>query len=268
MSNAMTASTHFSRCVTENGMADVVTEAALPCNPQARSSAGGACGSRYRRNIARLPSSILTGRSSTIMKLIAKSFLVAAAVTAALAAHVARALEVGNPAPDFTLTDINGKTHKLSDYKGKVVVLEWNNPGCPIVQAHYEAKNMQGTQQVAAADGAVWLQINTSAPSKSADKEIAAWIKEQGATSTAYLKDTTGKVGRLYGAQTTPHMFIINKDGALAYQGAIDSGNSRDIPKATNYVKAALASIKAGKPIEKTATKAYGCAVKYPKSDT
>jgi peroxiredoxin len=206
------------------------------------------------------------------MKSIAKSFLFVAAVAATLATTVARAVvEVGKPAPDFSLTDVQGKTHKLSDYKGKVVVLEWVNSGCPIVKAHYEAKNMQDTQKVAAADGAVWLQINTSGPGAQgnlSDAEAAKWQKEQGVTATAYLKDYTGKVGRLYGAKTTPHMFIVNKDGTLAYQGAIDSGNSRDIPTATNYVKAALASIKAGKPIEKAATKAYGCAVKYPKSDT
>lgn len=198
---------------------------------------------------------------------ICKSFLFAAGVAAALVTRLA-AVEVGQPAPDFSLTDIHGKTHRLSDYKGKVVVLEWNNPGCPIVKAHYDAKNMQSTQLAAAADGAVWLQINTSAPKPSMNAETASWMKKQGVTATAYLKDTTGKVGRLYNAQTTPHMFIVNQDGKLAYQGAIDSGNSRDIPTATNYVKAALASLKAGKPIEKTATKAYGCAVKYPKSET
>lgn len=201
------------------------------------------------------------------MNKIAKWFLVAAAVGAASLAS-SLAIEVGKPAPDFSLTDITGKTHKLSDYRGKVVVLEWVNPDCPIVRAHYQAKNMQGTQKIAAEDGAVWLQINTGNAKKSVDAEAAAWSKAQGVTATAFLKDTSGKVGRLYHAQTTPHMYIIHKDGTLAYQGAIDSGNSRDIPTATNYVKAALASIKAGKPIEKAATKAYGCNVKYPKTDT
>lgn len=201
------------------------------------------------------------------MKNIVQSFLGAVAFgTAFLSSLVA--VEVGKPAPDFSLTDTHGKTHKLSDYKGKVVVLEWVNPDCPIVRAHYQAKNMQGTQRVAADDGAVWLQINTGNAKKGIDAEAAAWSKTQGVTATAFLKDTSGKVGRLYHAQTTPHMYIIEKDGTLAYQGAIDSGNSRDIPTATNYVKAALAAIKAGKPIEKAATKAYGCNVKYPKSDT
>lgn len=196
------------------------------------------------------------------MKFIARSF--AAAMAVAFAVQVASAVEIGQPAPDFALTDINGVTHKLSDYKGKVVVLEWVNPGCPVVGAHYEAKNMQSTQKAAAADGAIWLQINTGAGGKKASDEAAAWLKRQDATSTAYLRDVDGKIGRLYHAQTTPHMYVIGKDGALAYQGAIDSGNSRDIPTATNYVKAALASIKAGKPVEKPVSKAYGCAVKYP----
>lgn len=197
------------------------------------------------------------------MKFLNRAF--AAAVVAAFALQVASAsVEIGQQAPDFTLTDINGTAHKLSDYKGKTVVLEWVNPGCPIVGAHYSAKNMQSTQKLAAADGVVWLQINTGAGGKRSDEEAARWLKRNEAVSTAYLRDTDGKVGRLYRAQTTPHMYVITKDGTLAYQGAIDSGNSRDIPTATNYVNAALASIKDGKPVEKTVSKAYGCAVKYP----
>lgn len=198
------------------------------------------------------------------MNKIEKRFLFAAACAAASVVNLP-AVEVGKPAPDFALTDISGKTHTLSDYKGKIVVLEWVNPDCPIVRAHYQAKNMQGTQKVAAEDGAVWLQINTGNAKKTVDPEAAAWSKAHGVTATAFLKDTHGKVGRLYNAQATPHMYVIDRDGTLAYHGAIDSGNSRDIPTATNYVKAALASIKAGKPIEKTATKPYGCNVKYPK---
>lgn len=196
------------------------------------------------------------------MKSIAKTLAV---LVAALLLQVASAaVEIGQPAPDFALTDINGVSHKLSDYKGKVVVLEWVNPGCPVVGAHYDANNMQSTQKAAAADGAIWLQINTGPGGKRSDEEAATWLKRRGAVSTAYLRDTEGKVGRLYHAQTTPHMFVVNKEGALVYQGAIDSGNSRDIPTATNYVKAALASLKDGKPIEKSVSKSYGCAVKYP----
>jgi hypothetical protein len=199
------------------------------------------------------------------MKTIAKTFAIAAAFLAALALRAAP--EIGKPAPDFTLTDINGKTHKLSDYKGKTVVLEWVNPECPIAASHYAAKNMQGTQQVAADQGAVWLSINSAsyrgAQGNYDEKQAAAWQKKNGAVTTAYLRDQNGKVGRLYDAKTTPHMYIITADGNLAYQGAIDSGNGSNIASSTNYVKAALAAIKAGKPIEKTATRPYGCAVKY-----
>jgi peroxiredoxin len=205
------------------------------------------------------------------MKTIAKYFVFAAAGAAALALNVARAaVEVGKPAPDFTLTDTKGEPHKLSDYKGKVVVLEWVNSGCPIVRAHYSSKNMQNTQAAAAADGVVWLQINTSAPGSQGNMsgaEAEAWQKKMGVTATAYLQDN-GKVARVYHATNTPHMFVVDKDGKLAYQGAIDSGDSRDISTAKNYVKAALASLKDGKPVEPAATKAYGCAIHYPRSDT
>jgi hypothetical protein len=202
------------------------------------------------------------------MKTTAKSFLFAGALATALLANVARAsLEVGKPAPNFTLKDIAGQTHSLSDYKGKVVVLEWVNPECPIDAAHYAAGNIQGTQKMAAEMGVVWFSINSAsyagAQGNYDEAKAAAWQKKQGAVTTAYFRDQNGKVGRMYDAKTTPHLYIITADGNLAYQGAIDSGNSRDIATAKNYVKAALTSIKAGKPIEKTSTTPYGCSVKY-----
>jgi peroxiredoxin len=205
------------------------------------------------------------------MQPIAQFFLVVAAMAVAGAAPVARAAaEVGKPAPEFTLTDIQGQTHTLSHYKGKVVVLEWVNPECPIVAKHYRSQNMQGTQKAAAADGAVWLSINSAgyegAQGDFSNEQAAAWQKQMGAVTTAYLRDRTSKVGRLYGATATPHLFVINKDGVLVYKGAIDSipsTSERDIPKATNYVKAALDSLKAGKPIAKPVTQAYGCAMKF-----
>jgi hypothetical protein len=205
------------------------------------------------------------------MKNPVKLLTLAAAFAALCSLNIARAaVEVGQPAPDFTLTDITGKVHHLSDYKGKIVVLEWVNPGCPIVQKHYNSHNMQDTQKAAAVDGAVWLAINSAgypgAQGDLSNEEAAAWQQKMGAVTTAYFRDQTGKVGHLYGATATPHMFVIKADGILAYQGAIDSipgANQSDIPKATNYVKAALAAIKAGKPIEKTSTQAYGCSVKY-----
>ena len=204
------------------------------------------------------------------MKTFSKSLVFAGAMAAALVVNVARAaVEIGKPAPDFTLTDIAGKTHNLADYKGKVVVLEWVNSGCPLVQKHYNSGNMQKTQKAAAADGAVWLQINSGHPGAQGDlsnEEAAAWLKKKDATVTASFRDQSGKVGRMYGAQTTPHMYVINKDGTLVYNGAIDSipsADQADIAKATNYVLAALEAVKAGKPVEKAATKPYGCGIKY-----
>jgi hypothetical protein len=203
------------------------------------------------------------------MKLMLKTLL-AAAFAAAFITGAARAtVEIGKPAPDFTLTDINGKAHKLSDYKGKTVVLEWVNAECPIVVKHYESGNMPATQKAAIADGVVWLSINSGHPGAQGDFEkaqVEAWAKATGAQSTAYFRDQDGKVGRLYGAKTTPHMYVITKDGTLVYNGAIDSipsAKKEDVAKATNYVNAALAAVKAGKPIAEAATKPYGCSVKY-----
>jgi AhpC/TSA family len=195
-----------------------------------------------------------------------------AAITAlfAGAAPASAAVANGQPAPDFTLTDIDGQPHHLSDYKGKTVVLEWNNPDCPIVHKHYDSGNIPGLQKAAAADGVVWLLINSGAPGKeggdyTAD-QIKAWLKERGSVPTAYLRDPTGTVGHLYGAQTTPHMFVITADGMLVYHGGIDSiasADQADIPRAENYVKEALAEVKAGQPVAKGSSRPYGCTVKY-----
>lgn len=189
----------------------------------------------------------------------------------AMLAGVARATtEVGQPAPNFTLTDINGQTHSLSDYKGKIVVLEWNNPACPFVKKHYNSGNIPSLQKAAAADGIVWLTINSGASCRegacATPVEINAWLQKNAAAPTAYLCDTDGKVGHLYGAKTTPDMYVINADGTLVYKGAIDSIRSADvadIAKATNYVKAALDALKSGQPIAKPVSEPYGCSVKY-----
>jgi hypothetical protein len=180
---------------------------------------------------------------------------------------VARAaVASGQPAPDFTFTDLAEKTRKLSEFRGKVVVLEWLNPACPYVLRHYRSGNLPGTQAGAAADGAVWLQINSTAMGDLDSAKSVEWQKKNGVIATAYIRDQEGRIGRLYGARTTPHLYVIAKDGTLAYQGAIDDQPGASVANTTsahNYVKAALAALKAGKPVEKTTTEPYGCAVKY-----
>lgn len=193
-----------------------------------------------------------------------------AALTLVLAAPFAVALDVGKPAPDFTLTDIDGQKHSLADYRGKTIVLEWNNPDCPFVRKHYESDNLPKLQRDATADGVVWIVINSGAPGmQGADytaEQLKARFKAANAAPTAYLRDADGKVGHLYSAKTTPHMFVIDQGGVLRYEGAIDSIRSADrgdIAKATNYVRAALTAVKEGKAIEPTVTAPYGCSVKY-----
>jgi peroxiredoxin len=176
---------------------------------------------------------------------------------------------VGQPAPDFSLPDTKGQTHQLSQYKGKWVVLEWYQPDCPFVRKHYGSGNMQALQKEFTAKGVVWLSIDSSAPGQEgnypADKlnEIAS---SQGAARTALLLDPDGKVGHEYGAKTTPDMYIINPDGKLVYEGAIDSKPTTevaDLKTATNYVKVALDSSMSGKSVSQTVTRPYGCSVKY-----
>jgi hypothetical protein len=192
------------------------------------------------------------------------------AVFALLAGTAGATVEVGQPAPDFSLTDINGQTHSLSSYKGKIVVLEWNNPSCPFVKKHYNSGNIPLLQKTAATDGVVWLTINSGARgNEGADMtpvEIRTWLQTKNAAPAAYFFDSNGKVGHLYGAKTTPDMYVIDAKGILVYKGAIDSIRSADISdiaQATNYVKAALDALKSGQPIAKSVTEPYGCSVKY-----
>ena len=176
---------------------------------------------------------------------------------------------VGQPAPDFTGTDSNGKTHKLSDFKGKTVVLEWTNPGCPFVMKHYDSGNMQKLQGEATGKGIIWLSINSSADGKEGNmtpEETNKYITDKGVKATARLLDPTGEIGKLYDAKTTPHMFVVDKDGVLVYDGAIDSNDSfkpETIEGATNYVTQALDSLAKREKIEPAKTKPYGCSVKY-----
>jgi peroxiredoxin len=189
--------------------------------------------------------------------------------TAAGEAQVAAAAQVGQPAPAFTLTDSNGKQHSLAQYKGKFVVLEWVNFGCPFVKKHYNSGNMQGLQEKYTNKGVIWLSINSSAPGKQGNfspAEINQRLIEKKSKATAYLIDENGAVGRTYGAKATPHMFAIDKKGTLIYQGAIDDKNTtdiEDIKTAKNYVSAALDEALAGKQIATASTTAYGCSVKY-----
>ena len=176
---------------------------------------------------------------------------------------------VGDPAPDFHLQDVNRKTQSLSEFKGKFVVLEWVNPECPFVRKHYDSGNMQRLQQAAAAQGVVWLSINSSGPGKQGHltPEIGQeFLIARHAAPTALLLDSDGTVGHLYGAKTTPSMFVIDPKGTLIYAGAIDSVPSTDpddVSKAVNYVQLALGEAMAGKPVTTSVTQSYGCSVKY-----
>jgi len=176
---------------------------------------------------------------------------------------------IDQKAPDFSLAGIDGKTYKLSDFKGKYVVLEWNNLDCPFVKKHYGSGNMQALQKKYTDKGVVWLTICSSAQGKQGYYEPAAlqeMTKERKLSSTAYLRDADGTVGKEYGAKTTPSMFVVNPDGNLIYAGAIDdkpSTDPNDIPGANNYVAACLDASLAGKPVATHTTVSYGCSVKY-----
>jgi len=197
----------------------------------------------------------------------------ALALPSTLLPSVAQAASVGQPAPDFTLTDTVGKPVKLSQYKGKPVVLEWNNPGCPFVRKHYNG-NMQALQKEFVAKGVVWLAIN-STRDDSADHmspvQLVRWMTEQKASPTATLMDEDGTVGQAYGARVTPHMYVVNPQGVLVYAGAIDSIPSArvaDIENATNFVRQGLNELLAGKPLSTPTSQAYGCSIKYKTAAT
>ena len=177
--------------------------------------------------------------------------------------------QVGQPAPEFTLTDSNGKSHNLSDFKGKFVVLEWLNHGCPFVKKHYDGGNMQGLQKEFTGKDVVWLSIVSSAPGKQghmSPEETNKTKEEKGSAATAILNDEDGTVGKLYDAKVTPELYVINPEGTLIYAGAIDDKKSvepADVAGAKNYVKQALDEAMAGKPVSEPITEAYGCGIKY-----
>jgi len=194
--------------------------------------------------------------------------LLAAPWALSLASPAFAAVAVGQDAPDFSATDTAGKTRKLSDYKGKLVVLEWTNPGCPFVQKHYSG-NMQGLQKEFSGKGVIWLVINSTETGSGdylAPAKLADWMRDKQAAATATLMDESGKIGQLYGARTTPHMYIVSPQGQLVYAGAIDSipsGRVDDIKTATNYVRQGLSEALGGKAISMPTSRAYGCSIKY-----
>jgi len=196
----------------------------------------------------------------------ASTALLCAALFVAGAAH-ANAV-VGQAAPAFAVKDVDGKTVNLADYRGKTVVLEWHNFGCPFVQKHYGAGNMQALQKKYGAE-VVWLTVNSTRRDHydyTEPARLKGQLREAGAAPAAYLMDDPGTVGRAYGAKTTPHMFIVDPKGTLVYNGAIDdkrSADPADIPVAKNFVAAALDEMKAGKPVSVASTAPYGCSVHY-----
>lgn len=192
-----------------------------------------------------------------------------AALSLGFVAAAYAALSPGQPAPDFTLSGIDGKQYKLSDFRGKLVVLEWFNSECPFVQKHYESGNMQSLQAKYAGKGIVWLGINSTSPQHSNYRDASrsqAILKEWKSTPAAFLLDPDGKVGQAYGARTTPHMYVVDPAGKLVYMGGIDdkpSASQRDIATAKNYVAAALDELLAGRAVSQNNTRPYGCSIKY-----
>jgi peroxiredoxin len=193
------------------------------------------------------------------------TFALFAALTLASAAL---AVETGKPAPDFTGTDINGKTVKLSDYKGKIVVIESYNSDCPFCNNQYKTGAMQELQSDLASKGVVWLLVNSVNPNNSSHRtpdQAKQEIADKKIVATAWLDDSSGAVGHLYGMKTTPHMFVMDKTGTLVYDGAIDNKPDpmHDPRTARNYVREAMDALIAGKPVPVAQTKPYGCGVKY-----
>ena len=175
----------------------------------------------------------------------------------------------GQPAPAFTLADLDGRKVALADLRGKYVVLEWTNPSCPFVQKHYGSGNMQSLQKRFTAEGVQWIVINSTAAShpeylKPAEQKV--WLQKQGAAASIAALDADGTVGRAYGAKTTPHMYVIDPNGMLLYAGAIDdkrSANPADVKIANNYVVQAFTELRGGKAVSAPSTQAYGCTIKY-----
>ena len=202
-----------------------------------------------------------------------RRIVLAAALGAVLAGPAFAAPTLGEPAPAFQAVDAAGRTRSLSEFAGRTVVLEWTNNGCPYVQKHYGSGNMQRLQKQATHAGVIWLTIISSAPGMQGyltPSEAKAWKRKAYAASTDLLLDPEGRIGRAYEAKATPHMFIIDKAGKVAYMGGIDDRPYADpasLKGAKNYVAAALADLKAGRPVAVAVSKPYGCSVKYASAD-
>ena len=202
-----------------------------------------------------------------------RRLLIGLAAAAAIASPTYAAPVLGQAAPEFQALDADGRTRALSEFRGKTVVLEWTNNGCPYVQKHYNSGHMQGLQKQAAKDGVVWLTVISSAPRTQgylAPAAARAWKAKAGAASSAVLLDPKGTVGRAYDAKVTPHMYVVDKTGKLVYMGGIDDKPSADpatLKTARNFVVAALSDVKAGRPVAQAVTRPYGCSVKYASAD-
>ncbi len=203
------------------------------------------------------------------MQILSSRTLVALALGFLLASSAFAAATVGQSAPDFTVTDMDGNTHKLSDFKGKFVVLEWLNYGCPFVGKHYNSGNMQSLQKEWTGKGVVWLSVISSAEGQqghSTPAKAKADYKAKGSNATTVILDPKGVLGKAYGAATTPHMFVIGPNGNLLYNGGIDdkaTTDVADVKTSKNYVSAALTEAMAGKPVTMARSQPYGCNVKY-----
>ena len=178
-------------------------------------------------------------------------------------------VRVGAPAPAFTLTDSNGRHHSLADFKGKTVVLEWTNHDCPFVRKHYRSNNMQALQKKWTGQGVAWLSVISSGPGREGHvtpQQANQLTADRSAAPSAVLLDPTGQAGRAYGARATPHMYVINREGALVYMGGIDdqpTARVEDVKGAKNFIDAALSEIAQGKPVSVPTSRAYGCSIKY-----
>jgi hypothetical protein len=217
----------------------------------------------------RRPAEVTSDSTPARSRIVRAIPFIAAAMLAFATSPVLAKPVVGQPAPDFSVADSSGRTQTLSAYKGKAVVLEWNNPECPFVRKHYGSGNMQKLQASALAQGAIWLTVNSGAAGKQGHLDANganAYVAKVGGKESAYLLDADGTVGHLYDAKTTPQMAVIDAQGVLRYLGGIDSiasTDEADIGKATPYVAQALAELAAGKPVSVPTSEPYGCSVKY-----